>query len=315
MTERPTGETLYRAWKAKPGRTKQQVAEFYGLTYGQAAGLIWRHEQVLKGAPPEKLSLFNINLGAPLKLTGDWLVVSDVQSPTVDLDMARLVVPVAEKRGIKQLLIAGDFINADWLSGYPVLVPIPSAQMEIKAAGYLIEEWLRHFDHIVIIPGNHEDRYLKANQGNLDMHQLVSLFTTSDRVHVSQFDHCWLESPVGRWFITHGKHYSVNQLVVADQYAQKFQSHVIVGHQHHLAMGHDRFKRYMLIDNGGLFDPNRMAYVSMRATKMAGMMPGFTALVGGYPTLYGKEPFTNWREVLEDELPQPSERPVLTIAA
>jgi predicted phosphodiesterase len=310
MTQRPTGEELYRAWKAKPGRTKQQVADFHNLTYGQCAGAIYRYEQTLKGAPPEKPQLFNIALGAPLRLTGDWMVVSDVQCPTVDLDMARLVVPVAEKRGIKQLLIDGDFINADWLSGYPVLVPVPSAQMEIKAAAYLIEEWLRWFDQIVIIPGNHEDRYLKANSGNLDMHQLVGLFSSSDRVHVSQFDHCWIDSGAGRWFVTHGKHYSVNQLVVADQYAQKYQANVICGHQHHLAMGFDRYKRHMLIDNGGLFDPAKMAYVSMRASKMPGMMPGFTALVGGYPTLYGKEPFTNWAAVLEDKQP---ERPALAL--
>jgi predicted phosphodiesterase len=312
VTERPTGEQLYKAWKSKPGRTKQQVAEFYGMSYGAAAGLIWRYEQTLKGAPAEKPQLFNINLGAPLRLEGDWLVVSDVQCPTVDLDMARLVVPVAEKRGLRQLLIDGDFINADWLSGYPVLVPVPSAQMEIKAAAYLIEEWLRWFDRIVLLPGNHEDRYLKANSGNLDMVQLVGLFTSSNRVQVSQFDHCWIEAASGRWLVTHGKHYSLNQLVVADQYAQKYQANVIVGHQHHLAMGWDRWKRFMVVDNGGLFDPLKMAYVSMRASKMPGMMPGFTALVGGYPTLYGKEPFTNWAAVLEDETEQ---RPALKLAA
>lgn len=305
MTERPTGETLYRAWKSKPGRTKQAVADFYGLSYGQAAGAIYRYEQTLQGAPPEKPQLFNINLGAPIELEGDFLVLNDCQCPTVDEDMARLVVPVAQARGIRNLIINGDFINADWISGYPVLVPLPTAHQEIKAAGYLLEEWLRHFDRIIIHSGNHEDRFLKINAGNLDLGQLVRMMTSSDRVEWSNFDHCWVNSPSGRWLVAHGKHYSVNQLVVADQYAQKFQAHVILGHQHHLAFGFDRWKRYMLVDNGGLFRQAAMSYVMMRATKMPNMKAGFTALVGGVPTLYGDWPVTDWKAVF-DGLDQPA---------
>jgi predicted phosphodiesterase len=298
-TEIFTGEYLHRL-KVR-GKTRAEIAAFTGLTMGQVGGRVYRYELTLKGAPEEKPQLFHIVLGSPLALDSDWLVLSDIQAPTVDLDMARLVIPVAERRGINQLLIAGDFINADWLSGYPVLVPLPSAQQEIKAAAYLLEEWLRYFKRIVILPGNHEDRYLKSNAGNLDMNQLVRLFTASDRVEVSQFDHCWIQSGDHRWFVTHGKHYSINQLVIADQYAQKYQSNVICGHQHHLAAGWDRYKRYMLVDNGGLFSVSKMAYVSMRASKMPGMMAGFTTLRDGYPMLYGREPFTNWRDVLGEE--------------
>jgi len=66
----------------------------------------------------------------------------------------------------------------------------------------------------------------------------------------------------------------------------------------------------MVVDNGGLFDVSKMGYVSMRASKMAGMMPGFTALVGGYPTLYGPAPLTNWDAALGAD-----DRPALAIAA
>jgi len=303
--ERPelTGEVLYKAYKDAEGnvkRTKQEVATFHRLTYGQAAGRIWRYLQTLEeDAPPENEKLFSVSLGQPLELDGDWLVVNDVHAPTVDMDMARLVVPAARAAGVTNLLINGDLINADWLSGYPVLIAHPTASQEIAAAAYLVAEWLRHFERVVIVPGNHEDRFLKANVGNLDFGNLIRLLTTSDRVEYSNFDHCWLDSPVGRWFIAHGKHYSVNQLVVADQYAQKYQAHICLGHQHHLAQGWDRWKRYMLIDNGGLFAPDKMTYVSARASKMSGMKPGFTIIKAGVPQLYGPEPMTDWRAVLE----------------
>ena len=293
-----TGEFLYKL-KQSTGRTRAQVCELVGLTMGQVGGRIYRYEQTLKGAPPEKPDLFNIQLGAPMELDDDWIVINDVQCPSVDEDMARLVVPVAQSRGIRNLIINGDFINADWLSGYPVLVPHPTAEQEIKAAAWLLEDWLRYFDRIVIHAGNHEDRFLKIHVGNLDLGQLIKLMTDNQKVKWSNFDHCWINSLSGRWIIAHGRHYSVNQLVVAEQYANKFQSHVILGHQHHLAYGWDRWKHWMLVDNGGLFDQSKMAYVTMRASKMPNMKSGFTALVDGVPTLYGHWPVTNWEAVFD----------------
>lgn len=294
-----TGAFLYNVWK-RTGKSKREVGEMFGLTYGQCAGRIWRYEQQLDGAPPEKPGLFNVVVGAPLELEGDFVVLSDIHAPTTDLDMARLVVPTAERYGVRQLIIAGDLLNVDWLSAYPVLVPHPSGTDEIEAAKYLLEEWLRYFDRIVIAPGNHEDRFLKLNAGSLRIRSLVRLLTSSDKVEVTDFDHVFVHTPNGRWMVTHGKNYSVNQLVVADQLAQKFQSHVIMGHQHHLAIGWDRWKRYIVVDNGGLFDVSRMAYVQMRASKSAGMMTGFSILRGGYPHLFGPPPFTDWATVLPD---------------
>lgn len=311
MTERPTGEQLYRAWKSKPGRTKQQVADFYGMTYGQAAGAIWRYEQTLAGAPDEKPQLFNINLGAPIALSGDAIVISDIQAPTTDLDMARLVIPTAQHHGIKRLIMNGDSLNVDWLSGYPVTVEQPRARQEIDAVAYLIEEWLRWFDEIYFLPGNHETRFLKANAGNLEMRNLLSLLTSDRRVMTSNFDYLSLDTEQGRWFICHGSSYSVNQLVVADALAQKYQANIIVAHQHHAAIGWDRFKRYVIVDNGGLFRQSTMSYVTMRATKMPNMQTGFVALDGGHPSLYCPAPMTDWSKIFEAN----SEPPALKLAA
>lgn len=304
------GATLYKIWRST-GKSKREVGEMFGLTYGQCAGRIWRHQQALDGAPEEKPGLFNVVLGAPLELEGDYVVLSDIHTPTTDLDMARLVVPTAERYGVRQLIIAGDLLNVDWLSAYPVLVPHPSGTDEIEAAKYLLAEWLRYFDRVVIAPGNHEDRFLKLNAGSLRLRSLVRLLTRSDKVEVTDFDHVFVHTPNGRWMVAHGKNYSVNQLTVADQMAQKFDAHVIMGHQHHLAIGWDRYKRRIIVDNGGLFDVSRMAYVQMRASKSAGMMTGFSILRGGYPHVFGPSPFTDWAAVLPDT----DAAPVLAMAA
>lgn len=309
-----TGEFLYGVWKGSK-KSKREVGALFGLTYGQCAGRIWRYEQTLQGAPEEHPALFEVVLGKPLSLDGDWVVISDVQAPTTDLDMARLVVPVAELHGIRQLLINGDLLNLDWASTYPVLVQLPTASQELKAAAALLADWLFYFDRIVYLPGNHEDRFLKLHTGQMDMDHLMNLIAASDKLTVSNFDHCTIDTPNGRWFVCHGTDYSVNQLWQANWYAQKYQAHVIMGHQHHLAIGYDRYKHYILVDNGGLFDVDKMAYVKMRASKKAGMQTGFTALVDGFPHVYGPSPFTDWGRVF-DELEQraAAARPALRLA-
>jgi hypothetical protein len=298
-----TGEYLYNL-KQHTGKTRAEIAEMVGLSMGAVGGRIWRYRQTLNGSmTPEDhagLQLFNIILGQPLELTGDFVVVSDVQAPTVHLDFARLVMPTAQRYGIREMILLGDFLNMDYASLYPIITPHPQGTSEIAAARYLIDEWLQYFTRIIWLPGNHEDRWLKLNRGNFEMKQLASMITKSDRVEVSNFDHCWIDTPRGRWFCCHGTNYSINQLVVADQLAQKYQAHVICGHQHHLAMGWDRYKHYMIVDNGGLFDADKMAYVSMRASKFAGMQIGFSLLKDGYPALFGPEPFTDWQTILED---------------
>ena len=238
-----TGEVLYSAWKDADGntlRSKQAIADFHGLTYGQVAGRIGRYVQTLEeGAPPEKPQLFMVNLGSPIEETGDAVVVSDIQAPTTDLDWARLVVPVAQQYNIRRLILNGDSLNVDWLSGYTAIVQQPRASQEIDAISYLLEEWSRWFEDIIYMPGNHETRFLRANMGNLNIENLVSLFH-APKVRATNFDHMTLHTEQGKWFIAHGSSYSVNQLVVAEQMALKYQANVIVGHQHHAAMGYDR---------------------------------------------------------------------------
>jgi len=86
----------------------------------------------------------------------------------------------------------------------------------------------------------------------------------------------------------------VNQLVVADQLAQKYQMHIIQHHEHHCAMGWDRYGRYVVVNNGGLFRPDVMAYAVMDDSKSPAMKRGFTLLRGGTPYLFSDEPFTDW---------------------
>jgi len=148
--------------------------------------------------------------------------------------------------------------------------------------------------------GNHERRVGKRTRAALQPRHLWALLSHDKRVAVSVWGHCIIENPHGNdWRITHGSEYSVNQLTVADMLAQKYQQNIISHHEHHLAMGWDRYKRYVLVNNGGLFEQSDMPYVVLDDNKRPRMQNGFTVLSWGYPTVYGPEPFTNWARVLQ----------------
>lgn len=264
------------------------------MTYDAMHGRLYRARKGIRS----QAHLFTHDLGAPWRLTGgDWLIVGDVQLPTTNYDYAGTLMAIAEKylRKPRKLILAGDLINADAFSDYDSDIQTPAFEREVDAAETLLYEFLRVFKDIYWFWGNHERRVGRKTRGALSPTHLRNIVTPyRDRVHVSHWGHLILDTPAGEWRVTHARNYSVNQLNVGDFLAQKYQSHIIQHHEHHCSMGWDRFKRYVVINNGGLFDPASMGYVVLDDSKMPNMQRGFTLMRGGFPTLFGPEPMTDY---------------------
>lgn len=259
-------------------------------TYASIHSKIWRARNKIQN----RSALFQHDLGEPLTLTGDWMIVGDVQLPTTHYDFAALPAAIAKKhlKPPRQLLIAGDLMNMDSFSSYENEIGLPAFRQEVESARVLLLEWFKVFERVVWLPGNHERRISKRTGGAILMEDLKSIIHTG--IEVSNWDRAIIKSQTGDWLIAHGSNYSVNQLIVADQLAQKYRTHIIGHHQHHFAAGWDRYKHNVIIDNGGLFNDWQMAYVQLNTSKSAGMMRGFTMLRNGYPYTFSEEPFTDW---------------------
>ncbi len=292
-------EVLYQL-NTEKGLSYTEIGALFNLTKGQVAGRIFRYRQ--RQGKPNTRGLFEvIDFGQPLVLSGDWMIVGDVHVPATDYDFAALVSLIAlneMEEGQRNLLVAGDMLNADSFSRYEQFVSPPTFSQELKAARALIQEWLEVFDRIVFLMGNHERRFIKKLEGVVETADFYAMLTGSDKARFSAFGWCVIETPTGTWRVTHPRNYSVNQLKVASELAAKFQQHIIAHHEHHFGIGWDKYKRHIVINNGGLFDVKKFAYVQLEDSKGAGMAKGFTLLKGGYPHLFGEEPFTNWRKYL-----------------
>lgn len=228
----------------------------------------------------------------------DFMVIGDVQLPTTDYDFAMLPCIIAKKhlKKPRRLIIAGDLYNMDAWSKYPSIIPTPTWEMERNAARNLLTIYAQTFDEMWMLSGNHERRILIKLDGEMDINDVLIASLPSGKVKATVLDRCTVNTSQGKYTVVHGASYAKKALSNADEFAQKYQSHIISHHEHHAAIGMDRYDRYYIINNGGLFDSKKMSYVQTSTNTMAGMSQGFTMIKNGHPHLFGK--FTDWNRWL-----------------
>lgn len=291
----PSDKQLYEDHK-RYGWTDKVLAERYGLNPDSVRGRISRYRR------QHVVTRLENTHGKPWALPpGEYVVTGDYQIDTHDAHFVeRMLAVSAQLARPRSLIIAGDFINADAFSTYDTDVSLSSFDAEVSAGRAVFAQLLSVFGRVYWLWGNHERRVGKRTRAALQPRHLWALMGADKRVEVSVWGHCVIENDNGHdWRITHGSEYSVNQLTVADMLAQKYQQNIISHHEHHLAVGWDRFKRYVIVNNGGLFEQADMPYVVLDDSKRPRMQNGFTVLSWGYPQVYGPEPFTNWARVLK----------------
>jgi len=241
------------------------------------------------------------NLPASWRLDGDWMIVGDIHIPFTDYEFSSRVGLVAKKwlPSPRRLLIGGDFFSMDNFSSYIQLAKTPTWQEEKACAKALLDEWLHTFAEIRMILGNHDRRLQKWTMGALNEDDLLALIVSNpERVQMSGFGYCTIDTCAGAWRVTHPRNYSINQLAVAEQLALKHDENIISFHEHHLGMGWDRYGRHVIVNGGCLVDPDKLAYVKLEDSKSDAMMRGFLMLRDGTPYIYGDPPMTDWSKWL-----------------
>jgi hypothetical protein len=280
--------------------TKEEFAKQKGMTVSALRSKIYRQNLKYRGQAEnfkgfDQPELYEWYI--PQEWVFDWddfMVVGDVQLPTTDYDFAMLPAMIAKKhlRKPRRIIIAGDFYNMDAWSKYPKLVPLPKWINERDAARNLLSIYAQTFDEMWMISGNHERRFIEKLDGEFDIQDVLAASLPGGHVRATVLDKCTVKTKNGTYSVIHGDNYSKKALNNADELAQKYQTHIISHHEHHAALGLDRFDRYYIVNNGGLFDQKKMSYVQLKTNTCANMSQGFTMVKNGYPYLFGK--FTDW---------------------
>ncbi len=231
-------------------------------------------------------------------IADNCIVVGDIHIPTTLWELADKVSLVADGylESPKTLIIAGDFINADAISTYPFTVAPVSLEVEFNIARSILRDWSEVFDKIIMIMGNHEMRIFKQLYGSIGQTEIKSLFSTGleDVVEVYNAGQVVVNHDDILWRVTHQAAYSKIKGRVANVLAQKHQMNIISHHEHHLLQSRDDFNSFTIINNGGLHDHEKMAYVSQVDNTRPVMNNGFVMLRDGFPDMF--TPYRTWTD-------------------
>ena len=283
------------------------LAKYGGNGYGgagegddtaAAAARLWGIEMYRYGKSPRPAPRVPVFNAVPV-VVGNCLIVGDVHLPTSDYALIDQMFLTAHKLGLTQMVIAGDLINADVFTTFDHEMPPIEFEDEEEIAGRFLSRCTTQFERVVFIQGNHERRVNKRSKGQLDAKALARILSRyADDIDVSPYGECVIISNGQRWHTFHQRNYSKIKGRVGNILAQKYQSNVVVWHQHHVSKLMDDWGRYVVIDGGGTHDDKTMAYVQLTPSTSPVMTRGFVVIIDGVGHVFTPyEAFTDWRVV------------------
>lgn len=237
----------------------------------------------------------------PLTITSDKVIVTgDWHIPFINWKAIDQVLYARDEFGIRDLVAAGDVFDCDAWTKFCRLAIVAAFTEECSEVGKVLKIFIREFNHIWILRGNHEKRwidltvsYLIQKQKNAMQHLFEQTGITSG-YETTQDDHLILKQGDQEWLICHPKNFRQQNLSVVRDLAAKHHKNVIGLHGHQFAQGWDRSGKYRICDGGGLFHRASLEY--LRATTTHPMTrPGFYVLMDNIPVPFEPGPITECR--------------------
>jgi predicted phosphodiesterase len=222
-------------------------------------------------------------------------VISDTHLPYLDLDMFFRCLAVSKKFKAKDIIIAGDIINADAFSKFVNSTNRKNFREEKNLVSMFFESLLKVFKNIYIVAGNHDLRLFKILLGEVDMPDYMKMFSEhiGKRIKVSgNYKYCYLND---KYLIAHPKQYWQKAPSLPRELASKYQKHIITGHGHHSGICFDKSGNYFAIEIGGLIDKTKIEYNNIEITTHPTWNNSFVIIKNNFPYFFG-EKFTDWNE-------------------
>lgn len=231
------------------------------------------------------------------RLSGDYLVISDLHTPYHDADLLAQAVEDAQRIGIDRFLVVGDFLDIHQFSKFAErLGHQPRLQDDLEIAGRVLA-WL--LDCLpgggCLLMGNHDARIERMVRGHMEPGWTYRrLYQADERIEIARHEQAEVTSGGRVIRCLHGANYSsANPLGTAQRLAAKFESGVIMGHQHHACEGFSLSGRHQCVCMGGMHDPSRLAYLHVSPRTNPAQTRSYVLLKDGY-ALHIADGFPDW---------------------
>lgn len=161
---------------------------------------------------------------------------------------------------------------------------------EIRESRKILKALEEHFENILWIMGNHEQRVTRLLRRVLDVQSVSRLMgTDSPKWKVSPYYMATLTSAGTPWRIEHPINSGKGS---SKKLSSKFLTNIIMGHNHHFSITTDPSGTFYAIEPGMGGDEERMGYVQQRDNAADKHMVGAIIIRDGKPTPLNR--FTDW---------------------
>jgi hypothetical protein len=217
-------------------------------------------------------------LEKPLRIdvtkAGAGAVTADWHHPLANYNLVNSFIDHAVDIGATSwLLVAGDWFNIDALSAFDSKDEANAGlTQEMYASNTTMEKLLQVFDRVYLSWGNHDARVHKSLGYKVPFSRAMRMMfadmdsTLFEKVTLSNLDHVFIDTPNGPYMVCHPKNYNSAPLSTARRLASKELCHVITGHSHHTAVGHDPSGTFVCAEIGGFFDAEKTQYLQRTTT-------------------------------------------------
>lgn len=299
MSESKNPPEAYLELKER-GCTNQEIADRLGVSEASVRrGLLKAGHKpyLLPHAARRKLDVvMEKPLVIDVRKQGPGAVTADWHHPLANYDLINSFIDHAVSIGATNwLLVAGDWFNIDALSQFDFKDDSGANLMrETYASNLTMEKLLTVFDKVYLSWGNHDARVHKALGYKVSFARAMRMMFADldqelfERIELSNLDYVRIETPNGPYTVCHPKTYNSMPLSTARKLASTQLTHIITGHSHHTAVGHDPSGEFVCAEIGGFFDAAKTKYLQ-RTTTFPKWQNGYGFIDSeGYLTLEGK---------------------------
>jgi len=214
---------------------------------------------------------------------GGVVVTADWHHPVTDYALVNQLIDHAQQHKVKNLVVAGDWWNMDALSVFDNKHEAANFGLELELSTRAMEKVAGVFDRIYFTWGNHDNRFIKLLQYELDFKRSMRLLfgeiapAIVDKVVFSNLDYMIIHTPAGDYRVSHPKSYSSVPLANPRRQASKFLMHALSGHTHHFAFGYDVSGQFIAAELGGLHRKDATKYLQ-RTTNYPNWNQGYALI-------------------------------------
>lgn len=215
------------------------------------------------------------------------LILADAHIPYHDEWLLAEAFKRAQEEGVEAVVWLGDLMDmptqskfgADDLTTY-LQRELDITEGVIREAGKIVRRqyWSR---------GNHEQRLFKQVGKQAGMRELARMAGLDDLLRSG--DLIVSDDPTLRyqtWMFTHPAKYGTTPLVVPGKIADQHRMNVVSAHAHHWGQGMSPSGRFQVVEAGGAFRPERIAYYNYNTTPLRPWVQGYVILDRGQVRLY-----------------------------